>query len=183
MSTGANGSTLEGILAARNASLESLKRTLSGDLDKVVLKALRKEPENRYQTAADLANDITAFLENRPVKAEFHVTMRSMPRVGSTGTVSLAVLPFKVIGTRSGDTKDEYLGIGLADALISRLSGIQRLIVRPTSSVLPFADGNDPVETGKYLGVDFVLDGLARFCDDVRSQRPALNHAFRLEGA
>ena len=166
MSTGGNGSTLEGILGARNASLEGLKRTLSGDLDKVVLKALRKEPENRYETAADLANDITAFLESRPVKAEFHVTMRSMPRIGSTGTVSLAVLPFKVIGTRSGETKDEYLGIGLADALISRLSGIQRLIVRPTSSVLPFADGNDPVETGKYLGVDFVLDGNVRRAGD-----------------
>jgi serine/threonine protein kinase/Tfp pilus assembly protein PilF len=162
MSTGSGEMGLEAILESRNTSLEALRRELAGDLDKIVLKTLRKEPENRYETAADLANDITNYLEGRPVKAEFHVTMRNLPRTSSGGTTSVAVLPFKVIGSsKPGETGEEFLGIGLADALISRLSGIQRLIVRPTSSVLPFGEGN-PIETGRYLGVNFVLDGNVR---------------------
>ena len=70
--------------------------------------------------------------------------------------------PLKIIGAEtSKNTEDIFLGIGLADALVSRLSGVQRLIVRPTSSVLPFAEEN-PLEAGKKTGVDFVLDGTIR---------------------
>lgn len=154
--------SVESIIVHRNSSLEGLRKELVGDLDKVVLKALRKKAEDRYQTVADLANDITNVLEGRPVKAEFHLSIRNIAKPAAQDTISAAVLPFRVFtGTASDDLDHEYLGIGLADALISRLSGIQRLIVRPTSSVLPFAD-RDPVETGRYLGVDFVLDGNVR---------------------
>ena len=47
----------------------------------------------------------------------------------------IAVLPFKLIHRNSSE-EEEYLGIGLADALISRLSNIRLFIIRPTSSVL-----------------------------------------------
>ena len=40
----------------------------SGDLDNIVMQALRKEPEWRYQTAADLRDDITRYLEGRPIR-------------------------------------------------------------------------------------------------------------------
>ena len=53
-------------------SLRSIKRTekrVSGDLDQIVLKALRKEPKRRYQTVIEFADDISSFLENRPVIA------------------------------------------------------------------------------------------------------------------
>src|SRR5690348_9870987 len=40
--------TLDAILQARNASLESLRRELSGDLDRIILKSLRKKPSERY---------------------------------------------------------------------------------------------------------------------------------------
>lgn len=153
--------TLEKILAARNSSLESLRRELSGDLDRIVLKALRKRPPDRYRTASDLADDITNYLEGRPVKAEFYVSMANIPRSRVVDKMSVAILPFKTLGHLSGDTGDEFIGIGLADALISRLSGVQRLVVRPTSSVLPFVNG-DPFEAGRRLDVDYVLDGNVR---------------------
>jgi serine/threonine protein kinase/tetratricopeptide (TPR) repeat protein len=45
------------------------RRELSGPLDDIVLKALRKDPEQRYASAAQLADDVQAFLEGRRVGA------------------------------------------------------------------------------------------------------------------
>ena len=53
----------------RRTSYSQLKSTISGDLDNIVLMALRKEPERRYPTAASLADDVDNFLEHRPVAA------------------------------------------------------------------------------------------------------------------
>ena len=46
-----------------------LARTLAGDLDTVVMTALRREPERRYRSAAAFADDLRRFLGGRPVKA------------------------------------------------------------------------------------------------------------------
>jgi len=70
---------------------------------------------------------------------------------------SLAVLPFISLGPK--DT-DEYLGLGMADALITRLGNIRRIIVRPTSAVRAYVGQTpDPVAAGRSLGVDMVLEG------------------------
>jgi serine/threonine-protein kinase len=45
------------------------RKTLRGDLDTVVLKALKKRPEERYATVDAFADDVARFLEGRPVKA------------------------------------------------------------------------------------------------------------------
>jgi non-specific serine/threonine protein kinase/serine/threonine-protein kinase len=44
-------------------------RRLAGDLDAIVLKALRKEPERRYGSVEQLADDLRNYLEGRPVRA------------------------------------------------------------------------------------------------------------------
>jgi serine/threonine-protein kinase len=44
-------------------------RQLKGDLDRVVLMAMRKEPERRYPSVAALADDVRAWLAGRPVAA------------------------------------------------------------------------------------------------------------------
>jgi DNA-binding winged helix-turn-helix (wHTH) protein/tetratricopeptide (TPR) repeat protein len=70
---------------------------------------------------------------------------------------SLAVLPFRSLGS---DEADDALGLGMADALITRLAATGRVSVRPTSTVRRFAAGDfDPVEAGRKLAVDAVLDG------------------------
>ena len=45
------------------------RRRLEGDLDRIVLKALRKEPERRYVSAGQMAEDVERHLEGRPVRA------------------------------------------------------------------------------------------------------------------
>src|SRR5262249_42925743 len=39
------------------------------DLETIVLKATAREPEHRYRTAGDLAEDLRAFLDDRPIRA------------------------------------------------------------------------------------------------------------------
>lgn len=70
---------------------------------------------------------------------------------------SIAVLPFKNIGL---ENDNEYLGLGLADALINKLGNVQQLIVRPTNAIRRYTDPNgDPVAIGRQQHVDAVLDG------------------------
>ena len=80
---------------------------------------------------------------------------------------SMAVLPFKPLSAESGD---EYLGLGMADALITRLGRINQIIVRPTSAVRKYsAQQQDPVAAGQELKVESVLDGsIQKIGDRVR---------------
>ncbi|NBB72983.1 MAG: tetratricopeptide repeat protein [Bacteroidetes bacterium] len=53
----------------RPVSAEALPRRLRGDLDAIVLKALRKEPKRRYRSAGDLGDDLRRHRTNQPVRA------------------------------------------------------------------------------------------------------------------
>lgn len=59
----------DNVLAARGATRERLARRLRGDIDNIVLMALRKEPERRYRTVNEFANDIQRHLSSHPVLA------------------------------------------------------------------------------------------------------------------
>jgi serine/threonine-protein kinase len=50
-------------------SVAGTNKAVAGDLDAIVLKAIRKEPEHRYASAAALAEDIQRFLSGHPVRA------------------------------------------------------------------------------------------------------------------
>jgi eukaryotic-like serine/threonine-protein kinase len=54
---------------ARGADRDRLARQIDADLDRVVLAALRREPERRYASAAALANDLRCWLDGRPIAA------------------------------------------------------------------------------------------------------------------
>jgi DNA-binding winged helix-turn-helix (wHTH) protein/TolB-like protein/Tfp pilus assembly protein PilF len=86
---------------------------------------------------------------------------------GSAEIRSLAVLPFQTLGAKRGD---EYLGLGMADALITRLGNTGKIIVRPTSAIQKYAVQElSPQAAGREQGVDAVLDGrIQRQADRVR---------------
>jgi serine/threonine protein kinase len=50
-------------------SLRSLDRAIPADLETIVLKALAKEPAERYATAQEMDEDLRRFLEDRPIRA------------------------------------------------------------------------------------------------------------------
>lgn len=80
---------------------------------------------------------------------------------------SIAVLPFKVL---SSEKDDEYLSLGLADALITSLSQTRQVIVRQTETISKYqSSGKDPLEAGREQNVDAVLEGqVQRIGDRVR---------------
>jgi eukaryotic-like serine/threonine-protein kinase len=57
------------IADARGTSASRLRRNIRGDLDNIVFMAMRKEPERRYGSAQQLANDIERYLDGKPVIA------------------------------------------------------------------------------------------------------------------
>ena len=57
------------IALARKTRPQALARRLQGDLDNIVLMALRKEPRRRYGSAAELAQDLEKHLQDLPVAA------------------------------------------------------------------------------------------------------------------
>jgi tetratricopeptide (TPR) repeat protein len=163
LSSGNEATTLESVYLARGATIDILRRDLSGALEDIVGRALRKEPQWRYPTAAQLGQDVASFLDGRPLsslpEAPHSGSLRPSPASSET---ALAVLPLKLIDLPGSDSGADYLSLGLADALITRLSSIRRFAVRPTSSVLRFSADEDPLTAGQELGVAYVLDGRVR---------------------
>lgn len=82
----------------RQASVDTLPRRLRGDLDAIVLKALRKEPARRYRSAGDLGDDVYRHRTNQPVQARPDTTgyrlrkFLSRHQVGIAGAAVFALL-------------------------------------------------------------------------------------------
>ena len=104
------------------------------------------------------------------IAALLAIAARWRPEPATPGTLrvsSLAVLPFLSI---SPTTDRDVLGLAMADALITRLSELEPLVVRPTSAVQELREApRDALAIGRRLGVDAVMDGsLQRAGDRLR---------------
>src|SRR5205085_8755850 len=82
---------------------------------------------------------------------------RSPKPPGPRAVRSVAVLPFTTAGA-SGD--EQYLGVGLADAVSSKLGELEEVTTRPAIAVRRYLGaGKSPFEAGRELGADYVLAG------------------------
>ncbi|MFN0112307.1 MAG: winged helix-turn-helix domain-containing protein [Blastocatellia bacterium] len=98
--------------------------------------------------------------DERTVLYSAQVAAQRQEEAEKPATHSIAVLPFRWIGAESGD---DYLGLGIADALIMRLSRLRQMIVRPTSSIVRYTSpGQDVTTVGRELRVATALEGSIR---------------------
>ncbi|MBI4468232.1 MAG: protein kinase [Acidobacteria bacterium] len=193
--------TLDSIIHAEPEAIALFDTNIPPDLDHIIRRCLKREPEARYQSAGELLVDLGVlkreletlpatieagsgerprpprhtladFLRRRPSRplvsiavlllglaiSVSYLQVSNRPRHAETGLAvrSLAVLPFKPLST---DGSDEHFGLGMADTLITKLSSLRQLIVRPTSAVRKYADANqDPLSAGREQQVDAVLE-------------------------
>ncbi len=93
--------TPEFVSAARDTKPDKLRRRLSGDLDKIVLMALRKDPRRRYSSVEQFSDDVRRHLEGLPVRArEDTLAYRGSRLVKrhKLGTVAVTVFVITLLG-------------------------------------------------------------------------------------
>jgi predicted Ser/Thr protein kinase len=80
-------------------STAQLKRAMMGELDSIILMALRVDPRERYQSCADFATDLQRFMNGEPVMAHHASAARRSMRVLKRKAAAIAVLAgFLILG-------------------------------------------------------------------------------------
>jgi eukaryotic-like serine/threonine-protein kinase len=112
----------------------------------------------------------------------YYATLSSRPEAesatppGPPRVKSIAVLPFKPVVI---DARDESLEMGLAETLITSLSNIRRIVVRPMSAVRKYGGlEQDPIAAGREQRVEAVVDGsIQKSADKIRVTVRLMNTA------
>jgi serine/threonine protein kinase/Tfp pilus assembly protein PilF len=125
--------------------ITKIRRDIPKELEKIVKKALEKDPKKRYSDMEAMLTDLK-FMGHRSVS--------------SADKPSIAVLPFL---NMSADPENEYFSDGLAEDLINALTKITDLhVVARTSSFSFKGEKADIREIGQKLNVDNLLEGSVR---------------------
>ncbi len=116
-------------------------------LDRVIHRALRKQPESRYQSAGVFAQDLRAAL----------LAIDSVSVMPVRPITRLVVMPFRVLRP---DPSIDFLAFSLADAVSSALSGLPSVVIRSTAAASRFvSETPDLAAIASALDVDVVLLG------------------------
>jgi serine/threonine-protein kinase len=138
--------TITATLTERPPAVSTLGAGLPSSFARVIHRLLEKNPEDRYQSAAEALEDLRR--------------MRADTEAGTEQTRSIAVLPFADMSP-GGD--QEYFCDGLAEELINALTQVEGLRVAARTSAFQFKDKVVGVETiGRELRVETVLEGSVR---------------------
>jgi TolB-like protein len=144
-------------IAIFHAILYDSPLTLGGSpavvtLDRVLQQALSKNPEDRFQTADEMAAQLRAALQQAALQPEATNT-----RIETRGMKRLMVLPFR---TLRSDPETDFLAFSLPDAIAASLAGLSSLVVRSSLAAARFAGpAPDLREIAKEADVDVVLTG------------------------
>ena len=113
------------------------------DLDRVVMRCLRKRPADRFQSMSDVRDSLQQLLA-RPVQSQ----------------PSIAILPFANL---TSDKENEYFSDGLTEEIINALTRIPGLKVTARTSAFAFRGRDEDVRRiGEALDVRTVLEGSVR---------------------
>lgn len=146
--------TMNKIINESPEPLARYKSEVPPELQRIVSKCLAKQPEERYQTAADLAADLRAL--SRLVEPGEHSTTARV----ATGKPSIAVLPF---ANMSADPENEYFSDGLTEELLNVLAKNPELKVTGRTSSFAFKGKHEDLRSiGQKLGVGTILEGSVR---------------------
>ena len=142
--------TMAAILREDPPALGDSGTKIPPDVDRLIQHCLEKNPQERFQSARDLAFALRALLTNSGSSRQ--VAPRSRKVIDS-----LAVLPF---ANTSADANVDYLSDGITENLINNLAQLPKLRIVPRSIVFRFKGKDvDPRGVGRDLGVRALLTG------------------------
>lgn len=104
--------TPESVSATRDSRPARLVRSLSGDLDNIVMKALQKRPEDRYRSVERLADDIRRHLDGRPVAARaasWPYRAGKFARRHKAGVIAAAVAALSLLGGLAATVRQAHV--------------------------------------------------------------------------
>ena len=127
---------------------------LPTEVERLINRVLSKDPNERYQTSADLIQALESLKKRPEIKAA------STDSDDEKLLPSIAVLPFT---NMSPDPENQYFGDGLTEELINAFAQIEGLRVAARTSTFRFrGEGVDLREVGEKLNVSVVLEGSVR---------------------
>jgi eukaryotic-like serine/threonine-protein kinase len=181
--------TMTAILHDEPPGLAGTVRNIAPAIEGIVTRCLEKRPEDRFQSARDLAHDLSATMPDtspaRPglvvastrkwrlvglalagvaVLAGVGVLVLKLkpagPSARAAGPPKIVVLPFENLGSQ----EDAYFAAGMTEEITSRLANVQGLgVISRTSAVEYSRKGKTVKQIGSDLGVDYVLEGSVRW--------------------
>ena len=154
---------LVNIVYKEPASILAQRSDTPAELERIVGKAVRKNRDERYQSAKELFNDLQQLQTRLLVEAEIIRSgsgERSAQFQPSPFLNSIAVLPFANLST---EKDNEYFSEGLTEEIIMNLSKLQMLKVIARGSASRYVtEGKTHKQTAIDLGVQYLLEGSVR---------------------
>jgi serine/threonine protein kinase/tetratricopeptide (TPR) repeat protein len=166
--------TIASVAAQRNIEPRKLGTLVRGELDWIVMKALEKDRQRRYESASSLALDIERYLADEPITAAPPSTgyrLRTFIRRHKTGVLAasliFAALVLGITGTTIGLVKANHqrrLAVSAKDAE-TRQRTLAEDRLKESEATVKFLDdmlaAPDPSAQGKDVTVRSVLDRAA----------------------
>jgi tetratricopeptide (TPR) repeat protein/predicted Ser/Thr protein kinase len=179
--------------------LSAIDRRFRGDLDTIVAKALEKEPERRYQSAADLAQDIRRHLDDQPIVARPASTMYQLRKFarrnkGLVGGIAAAflLLLLGMVGTtlamlearrQRNDARAAQGAAETAGALAKREADLARAVTSFLQDMLITADplgGDRTIANARDMKVVDALAAASAKIDTSFQDRPDVEAGVRI---
>ena len=189
---------IDAILHQPPPAPRAINRGISAELERIILKCLEKEPENRFQSAKELEIDLRRLVSPAAASAPHLVAAprslspRTFVRAAGVLLVTAAII-FGISGQRiwspahtgnlriqslavlplvnlSGDPSQDYFADGMTEELITEMGQIGMLRVISRTSVMQYKGVKRPLpQIGRELNVDAVVEGsVERVGDRVR---------------
>src|SRR5438046_673683 len=170
--------------------LRSLAPTLDRDLETICARCLEREPNARYRSAGDLAEDLERWLAGRhiiarPVSAPVRALRWSRRNPGIAAMAALLLALGTTVGvliwkgqfaspppttgiavlpfeSLSEDKENAFFANGVYDGVSTKLARLAHLKVISHNSVMPYRGARHTQEIGRALNVSYVLEGSVR---------------------
>ena len=166
------------ITGNRNENIGKIQHRLSGDLDNIILKALRKEPERRYPSVEQFAEDIRRSLVGLPVSAHkdsFYYRTSKFVERHKTGVLAAAIIMLIVIAGIAGIIHQSNIAnknSELAEREAKKAETINEFLQEMLSSP-------DPSKEGEDVKVVDVLDNASEQIDNRLMKEPEIRAELR----